>query len=47
MLISTKLGGFLAYNFMKSWDGVRLPSINTVSIYSLTIFRTLHTKLIT
>ena len=29
---------------MKSWDGVRLPPIITVSIYSLTIFRTLHTK---
>ena len=47
MLISRKLGGFLAYNFMKSWDGVTLPLINTVSIYSLTVFRTLYTKLIT
>ena len=47
MLISRKLGGFLVYNFMKSWDGVRLPPINTVSIYSLTIFRILHIKLIT
>ena len=34
MLISRKLGGFLVYNFMKSWDGVRLPLINTVSTLS-------------
>ena len=47
MLISRKLGGFLVYNFMKSWDGVRLPPINIVSIYSLTIFHTLHKQLIT
>jgi hypothetical protein len=33
MFFSKKLGGFLVYRFMKSWDGVRLPLINTVSIY--------------
>jgi hypothetical protein len=50
MLFFRNLGGFLVYNFMKFWDGVRLPPINNVSIYiySLPIFHTLHSrKLIT
>ncbi|XP_066352406.1 uncharacterized protein [Miscanthus floridulus] len=29
-IAAMKLGGFLVYNFMKSWDGVRLPPINIV-----------------
>ncbi|XP_066352404.1 uncharacterized protein [Miscanthus floridulus] len=31
-IAAMKLGGFLVYNFMKSWDGVRLPPINIVVI---------------
>jgi hypothetical protein len=33
MLFFRNLGGFLVYNFMKFWDGVRLSPINNVCVY--------------
>jgi hypothetical protein len=33
--LKRRLGGFIVYNFMKSWDDVRLPQINNVCIYVL------------
>jgi hypothetical protein len=33
MLFFRNLGGFLVYNFMKFWDGVRLPPIKKFVVF--------------